>query len=129
MPQTAQQAITQILWGASKPEAITSASQLASDVIDGLKDRGFAVVDLSQFKKPDETPIQILQPGDTSISIRDWFAGQALGLMMRDGIDMMLAYTQNSDNIESAGIDEIINRTTRIAYRISDAMLKAREGK
>ena len=49
--------------------------------------------------------------------------------MMRDGIDMMLAYTQNSDNIESAGIDEIINRTTRIAYRISDAMLKAREGK
>ena len=51
--------------------------------------------------------------GDPGMSLRDWFAGQAIG-------PMISAYERQNEEYESQDIVEI-------AYRIADAMIAARE--
>jgi hypothetical protein len=46
------------------------------------------------------------------MTLRDWFAGQALAGLLRDGIDVFGVYATAND-----------------AYKMADAMLKAREVK
>ncbi len=48
----------------------------------------------------------------SGMTLRDWFAGQALAGLLRDGIDVH-------------GIDD----SAYLAYEMADAMLKAREVK
>jgi len=51
--------------------------------------------------------------GETyGMTLRDWFAGQALAGLLRDGIDVFGVYATAND-----------------AYKMADAMLKAREVK
>jgi hypothetical protein len=53
------------------------------------------------------------QPG---MSLRDWFAGQ-----------IMAAALTNAENLRLVDDDTLID-ASKVAYRVADAMLKAREG-
>jgi hypothetical protein len=50
--------------------------------------------------------------GHDGMTLRDWFAGQALAGLLRDGIDVFGVYATAND-----------------AYKMADAMLRAREVK
>ena len=50
--------------------------------------------------------------GHDGMTLRDWFAGQALAGLLRDGIDVFGVYATAND-----------------AYKMADAMLAAREVK
>ena len=53
-------------------------------------------------------------PSAEGMSLRDWFAGQAL------------AGIANGDNVASTGFDDVIEHLAVCAYKCADAMLKER---
>lgn len=61
--------------------------------------------------------------GESGMSLRDWFAGQAIGpLMASDGVEM---------HVLKGGIkiEDLPDFLAPIAYQIADAMLRARKAR
>lgn len=56
----------------------------------------------------------------SGMTLRDYFASQALALMMREGVDALAAQMDEPD------LDGLFGRTARYSYRMADAMLAAR---
>ena len=74
------------------------------------------------FPKPlDPYPnMQDARSGTEGMSLRDYFAAQALALMMREGTEALAAQMDEPD------LDGLFERTARFSYRMADAMIKAR---
>lgn len=63
-------------------------------------------------------------PTDVGMSLRDWFAGQALAGMYSCGERMLLAMAADGKSKEEKDSEATF---ARVAYVMADAMLKARQ--
>ena len=68
----------------------------------------------------------VLSAGQDGMSLRDWFAGKALASGIIDGSDLNARQLSELIGPDRTGIREE-EIAAAIAYRIADAMLKARK--
>ena len=61
----------------------------------------------------------------TGMTLRDYFAGQALGMMVPEAVEAILS--KEGEDYVPGRFEEICTRAARLSYRMADAMLEARK--
>ncbi len=82
----------------------------------------FSIINTGAMKSSWLSPGSVIEmtSGDPPV-LRDQFAAMSLGLMLREGTDMMIARAMNTDDEQ-----QVIDGVATMAYRVADAMLRAR---
>jgi len=68
-----------------------------------------------------------MYPTSTGMTLRDWFAGQALATIYRSWDDSCLRNIGNPDPDVIKDVNECLDGIATDCYRIADAMIAARE--
>lgn len=96
-----------------------SCQDYAREIIDALDHFKIKLVDFS------EPPGASLMIGEPIESTRDRFAMHALGLMMRDGADLLLSSSMVGGDQDA--IASHIKSVAKMSFAVADAMIEARD--